>query len=117
LLNIVPERLRNAQREESKKITAEDKDVSEDYTVIDQYFSSQIAELRQKATQWETLATDVRPGYFENLHKQGLALRDHIASYHHCVPAVLFGKYQAALGQFNEMYAEQKDLAIPKKKF
>jgi hypothetical protein len=44
-------------------------------------------------------------------------LRDHIATYHHCVPAVLYGKYQANLQQYADLYTEQRDLAIPKKKF
>jgi len=33
------------------------------------------------------------------------------------VPAVLYGKYQAALTQYSDLYTEQKELAIPKKKF
>lgn len=98
-------------------MTSDEKDVTEDYTVIDQYFTSQIAELRQKVTTWELLAPEARPAFFDELHKQTLALRDHIASYHHCVPAVLFGKYQTSLAQFSEFAAEQRELAIPKKKF
>ena len=54
LSSYILERLRNAQREEAKKTNDDDKDVSEDYTVIDQYFTAQIAELRQKAIEWES---------------------------------------------------------------
>ena len=85
--------------------------------MIDQYFTSKIAELRQQTTQWQETPADQRPGYFDNLNRQFIGLRDHIATYHHCVPAVLYGKYQASLQQYSDLYTEQRETAIPKKKF
>ena len=72
---------------------AESKDSTEDYTVIDQYFTEQINQLRQKTQEWNTKPKDTLTAYFDELNKSSIALRDHIATYHHCVPAMLYAKY------------------------
>ena len=55
--------------------------------------------------------------YFDAIHDDYIALRDHISNYQYAIPTGMFSRYQQALNQLNDLLQEQKDTAIPKKKF
>ena len=78
-------------------------------------------DLLQKVTGWaeplEGKSTEEMGAYFDAIFDDYTKLRDHISNYQYAIPSGLFGKYQVTLGQFNDTFTENKEKAMPKKKF
>ena len=55
--------------------------------------------------------------YFDTIYDDFVALRDHISNYQYAIPTGMFSKYQLILEQFSKTFTEQKEQAMPKKKF
>ena len=93
----------------------------EDYELIDQYFVSTNQALTKRVTEWAEPLSGKTPDemtkYFDAIHDDYIALRDHVSNYQYAIPTGMFSRYQQALSQLNDLLLEQKDIAIPKKKF
>ena len=100
----------------------EEKLPEEDYNLIDEYFSSTYADLTDRVTNWangplQGAAADVISAYFDAIHAESWALREQLTNYQYAIPTGMFSKYQAQLRTFQETFTEQKEAAMPKKKF
>ena len=74
-----------------------------------------------RVTDWagplEGATSDVIAAYFEAIHTEIWALRDQLTCYQYAIPTGMFSKYQAHLRTFQDHFGEQKEAAMPKKKF
>ena len=68
----------------------------EDYNKIDAYFQSEHSDLQAQLVSWPELLADSpdKAGFFAELHRRYLALRDHIAGVNYALPVKLQAKYQ-----------------------
>ena len=77
--------------------------------------------LTARVTEWSEPLSGKSPDemtkYFDTIHDDFVSLREHISNYQYAIPTVMFSKYQQALSHFNDLLQEQRDTAIPKKKF
>ena len=44
-------------------------------------------------------------------------MREQITNYQYAIPTGMFSKYQSQMSQFQDTFGEQKEAAMPKKKF
>ena len=99
----------------------EEKLPEEDYNLIDEYFTSTHADLQKRVTGWSTALqgapVDEITVYFDNIHAESWALREQLTNYQYAIPTGMLSRYQATMRQFQDTFGEQKEAAMPKKKF
>ena len=63
----------------------------EDYNKIDAYFQTEHSDLQAQLVSWPELLADSpdKAGFFAELHRRYLALRDHIAGVNYALPVKL----------------------------
>jgi hypothetical protein len=104
----------------AKQTNEEEKLPEEDFDLIDQYFSSSYQTLEAKVLNWGSLegaTTEQFEAYFAEVHAEFVKLREYITDYQYAIPTGMFSRYQSTLANFETVFSEQKDLAMPKKKF
>lgn len=89
--------------------------------MIDEYFTSTYAELEKRVTQWAEPLKGATPeaitAYFESIHADSWALREQLTNYQYAIPTGMFSRYQSTMRSFQDIFTEQKEAAVPKKKF
>ena len=111
------EKLKTQKEAESEHLVEE-----EDYTVIDQKFNERFQQLELNLVSWADkvgagAAKEAIEAYFEQVFAEFKELREYVNNYTFAIPAAFFSGYQQKLNAFNDAYIQQKDQALPKKKF
>lgn len=110
---------RTAQNEAREQQLKQDQCPEEEWTQIDADFTIKFNQLQADLVSWPELQKEQadKTQFFANLQAQYIELRDHTAAISYALPAKIIASFQHQLQQWQQLYEQEKDKAVPKKKF
>lgn len=99
---------------------AEEQAPEENWVEVDQQFGTQYRDLQAKILSWQEITSgdsEKVVELFNELQVQFLALREMITGIGYALPTKLVGRYQQQLSELQGSLDQEKEKAIPKKKF
>jgi len=87
--------------------------------VIDAKFNKEHADLQARIISWPELLKDTadKAPFFQERFQEFIELRDYVANVSYAIPVKLQGNFGRQLQELQQLHEQEKEKAIPKKKF